>query len=907
MDDDPNLGVGICRILNSAGMETIYASTGSDGLMLAQQHKPDLVLCDVNLPDMDGYEVCKAIKSDSDISDTYVALISSMNTDSDLQSMGLEIGADGYICRPIPNRELLARVTSLLRLKNIEKDLQRSQQRYRLLADYNHDWEFWIAPDGSFEYVSPSCERITGYKAKDFIENPALLREMIHPEDASAIREHFACVDSGGPCSVDFRIFTSDGEDKWISHECQAVFDEKGGWLGRRGNNRDITERKQVELKLRTHEERLEEIVDQVTRELRSTASRLQDLIDTSSDWMWELNDRFEFTYVSPRVTEVLGFTDSEIIGKTLGHFMRPAEAERVENIMRQHASQRIPFSFLENVCLHKEGPEVFLETSAVPLIDENKAFLGYRGTARDITRRKKTEAALRDSEQTLKTIMSTSPVAIALVNERKLVWINDHGSRMFGYESVEEIVGQDSAMVFDSDVEYQRVGKELYVGLDHDRIAQTTAKFSRKDGSLLYGKIRAKLLDPSSSERLVLIVISDVTDELLAEQERAAIQARYLQAQKMEAIGVLASGIYHDFNNLLQIILGNVDLIQNDQDLKPPCRANADAISSAAERGAELVKSLMAFSRKSSANFQPINLNDQVRHITKMLSRTISKMIVITTELGPDLQTVEADPTQMGQVLMNLAVNACDAMGDSGRISIKTSNVFLDEKFCRSHVLAKPGNHVMLTFSDTGCGMDSGTLEHVFEPFFTTKESGKGTGLGLATVYGIIKQTKGFIDCESEPGKGTTFRIYLPAAQQQIKASPKTSVEEAPLGGNETILFVEDDDSVRGMVADMMGQAGYNVLEASNGRTGLDVYRKEADRIDLVLLDIMMPEMGGVECLDEILRIRPEARVIMATGIAPNDDRTRQALETGARAVYHKPLKLKSLLKAVRDALDKV
>ena len=302
---------------------------------------------------------------------------------------------------------------------------------------------------------------------------------------------------------------------------------------------------------------------------------------------------------------------------------------------------------------------------------------------------------------------------------------------------------------------EYERVGREVYADLATGRIAHVTAKLARKDGSVFDARIRTKLVDPSAPTNLAIAVITDITDDLRAEQEKESLQAQYLQAQKMEAIGNLAGGICHDFNNLLQIVLGYADVVLSDEELTDGSRANIQEIASAGERGADLIKRLLTFSRKVEVSFQPLNMNDQVGVLINMLARTIPKMISIDTALASDLATINADPTQMDQVLMNLAVNARDAMHGEGKLSIKTVNVILDDEYCKAHIGVVPGPYVMISVSDTGQGMDNECLGHIFEPFYTTKAKGKGTGLGLATVYGIVKRHNGFIDCESKPGHG--------------------------------------------------------------------------------------------------------------------------------------------------------
>ncbi|MGA8830143.1 MAG: ATP-binding protein [Desulfomonilaceae bacterium] len=401
------------------------------------------------------------------------------------------------------------------------------------------------------------------------------------------------------------------------------------------------------------------------------------------------------------------------------------------------------------------------------------------------------------------------------------------------------------------------------------------------------------------------IAVFENVTDRRQAQKENEALQAQFIQAQKMEAIGTLAGGIYHDFNNLLQIIVGYSEILLQRKQCDESDYADLEQIYEAGKRGAELIQGLMTFSRKADIQTKPINLEVQIRQFKNILSRTIHKMIRIELIFDPALALIKADPGQIEQVLMNLAVNARDAMDDKGKITIGAKNRILDETYCNTHVGVKPGAYVLLTVSDTGTGMDKETLSHIFEPFFTTKQEGKGTGLGLATVYGIVKRHNGSIDCVSEPGYGTTFKIYLPAIPPDEKVSiDKTPV--APKRGMETILIVDDEESVRIISSRMLKSAGYGVLTACNGKQAVDLFKREGWNVSLVILELLMPVMDGQECLEEILRIDPKAKVMIATGVPTNNEKTNLAIASGAKVAVHKPYDMTEMLKMVRDILDK-
>ena len=338
-------------------------------------------------------------------------------------------------------------------------------------------------------------------------------------------------------------------------------------------------------------------------------------------------------------------------------------------------------------------------------------------------------------------------------------------------------------------------------------------------------------------------------------------------------------------------------------KDERDPSYADLQKINQAARNGADLVKRILTFSRKAEINSRPLNLNHEIEQAKKLLTRTIPKMIEIELILSDDLATVNADPTQVEQILMNLAVNARDAMPDGGKLTFETKNVTLDEEYCGLHVGAKPGDYVMLSVSDTGHGMDHETLNHIFEPFYTTKETGKGTGLGLAMVYGIVKQHDGYITCYSEPGMGTTFKIYLPVIPTEAKSETPTEKPILPRG-TETILLVDDEEMIRELGKRILERSGYTVLTAANGKEALNLYRKQGSEISLVILDLIMPEMGGKQCLEELLKIDPQVKVLIASGYSGGGE-TKKTIETGARGFVGKPYDMRQMLQAVRQVLD--
>jgi PAS domain S-box-containing protein len=424
-----------------------------------------------------------------------------------------------------------------------------------------------------------------------------------------------------------------------------------------------------------------------------------------------------------------------------------------------------------------------------------------------------------------------------------------------------------------------------------------------RKDGTVFPVEITLNYLEFEGKEYNCAFA-RDITERKKVEAERERMQAQLRQAQKMEAVGTLAGGIAHDFNNILQAVQGYAELLLLGKESPRPGERELQEIVRAAKRGAELTQQLLTFSRKVDSKLRPTDLNREVENVRRLLERTIPKMIKIELQLAKALKIVSADPGQVEQVIMNLAVNAKDAMPEGGKLIIETDNITLDEEHCRLHRVAKPGDYVQLTIADSGHGIDADTLEHIFEPFYTTKGPGKGTGLGLATVYGIVESHKGYINAQSSLGEGSTFKIYLPTVEAKEEIVKFDEQDAALKGGTETILLVDDEESIRDIACQMLENFGYTILTAADGESALEVYRQARAKISLVVLDLIMPGMGGRRCLEELLKIDPEVRIAIASGYFP-DGPTTEILKNGARGFVSKPYEIAQMLEEVRRVLD--
>jgi PAS domain S-box-containing protein len=514
-----------------------------------------------------------------------------------------------------------------------------------------------------------------------------------------------------------------------------------------------------------------------------------------------------------------------------------------------------------------------------------------WHGFITDITDRKRTEEALEESEDIFRLFMEHSPIYVFFKDhEIRSIRLSRNYEKMLGMP-IREILGKTMDELFPSELAKSMIEDDLQV-LKGGKLIEVEEELAGR----FYSTIKFPIIKQGKPPLLAGFTI-DIT-------ERKSLEEQLRQAQKMEAIGQLAGGIAHDFNNLITVITGYSELLLSRYSADNPERPKIEEILKAGNRASQLTRQLLAFSRKQVLQPKVVSLNDIVAGIEKMLQRLIGENILLASVTEPRLWNVLVDPSQIEQVIMNLAVNSRDAMPHGGSLSLSTANVVLSEAFAQDHKGARPGPHALLTVRDTGCGMDEETISHIFEPFFTTKEAGKGTGLGLATVYGIVKQSGGYIALESTVGKGTTVRVYFPRTfEDSVKAREGEAFAD-PLTGTETVLVVEDEKSVRGLVAAVLSAKGYKVLAVGGGIAGLRYCERHKGTIDLLITDVMMPGMGGVEFSNRLKAVRPGMKVLYMSGNAEDDEIQKEVLRKGY-PFLQKPFKQMDLLMKVRDVID--
>jgi two-component system cell cycle sensor histidine kinase/response regulator CckA len=633
------------------------------------------------------------------------------------------------------------------------------------------------------------------------------------------------------------------------------------------------------------------------TQELQKNLSLLQGITEGTTDAVFVKDLQGRYLMMNSAGARFLGRSIEEVIGKDASQLFSPASGRRIMEGDRAVLLSGETRTY-EEVGESDGITRTFFSTKG-PYRDATGRVVGLLGISRDITRRKRAEEAIHKSEQRLRIHVEHTPLAVIEwdLQFRVVAW-NAAAERIFGY-SREEAMGQHAHFIV-APAFRQRVDKVWQDLLDQKCATRSAANDDNttKDGRTISCEwYNTPLVDESGRVFGVASLVQDVT-------ERVALEDRLRHSQKMEAIGRMAGGVAHDFNNILTVILGYSQVLT---DGVPAASRLMDAtvqIRTAAERAEEITRQLLAFSRKQVLQARVIDLNDVMMNLDTMLRRLIGEDVEVLTVPGSDLGRVKADPGQIEQVIMNLAVNARDAMPRGGKLTLETNNTDLDDAYAREHPPLQPGRYVMLAVSDTGIGMDADTQGHIFEPFFTTKEVGKGTGLGLSTVYGIVKQTGGHIWVYSEPDRGTTFKIYFPRVDQPVDRARAEKRPASMKRGTETILLVEDNEQVRQLTYSVLVDCGYKVLAAAGPEEGLALCRANHPDIQLLVTDVILPGMNGPQLAEQVKQVSPHTRVLYVSGYTSNAIVHYGVLDPGLWFLG-KPFSVSELVAKVREVLD--
>ena len=637
-------------------------------------------------------------------------------------------------------------------------------------------------------------------------------------------------------------------------------------------------------------------LIHRIRRQLLEREELFHLISDNAADMIAVVDMNGRRIYNSLSYLRVLGYSPEELQASSAFEQIHPDDRERVKRAAEEARRSGIGKT-LEYRIRHKNGHWLTLESTSSVILNEKGEPEKLVIVNRDVSERKRTEEALRRSEIGFKSVVEDAPYGIYRASTAgRFQQVNPALQKMLGYDSAEELSSKDIPdEIFRHAGEYHRLMELL---TRSEEIKDIEIEWRRKDDTSITVLCSGRRVEDGAGAAAYFEVFAeDVT-------EKRVLEKQLRMAQKMEAIGRLSGGIAHDFNNLLGVIIGYSRVLKRELGASNALCEHAVEIEKAGQRAASLTKQLLAFSRQQVLTPAVLNLNSLASDMEKMLPQLLGEDVKVTLTLDPELGNVKADQSQVEQVIMNLAVNARDATPMGGRLKIETENVKLDEAFARGHPGAKAGSYVLLSVTDTGTGMDTATLTHIFEPFFTTKERGKGTGLGLATVYGIVKQSNGYTGVESAPGKGTSFRIYLPRHAGPSVAEEPEIYSADKVRGSETILLVEDSDPLRKLIKTFLDSAGYLVFSADSGESALEVSTSIGRPLDLLLTDVVMPGMNGRILAEQLLPRQPGMRVLYMSGYTDSFIAGHGVLDP-ATHLLHKPFTEEVFLRKVREVLD--
>jgi two-component system cell cycle sensor histidine kinase/response regulator CckA len=632
---------------------------------------------------------------------------------------------------------------------------------------------------------------------------------------------------------------------------------------------------------------------------------KYQSIFNDIEDGYYEVDIEGNYTYFNDAVCHIIGYSREELLKMNNRDYTTPETAQKMFQIFNTVHRTGVAAKVTDYEVIRKDGRKRRVALSISLMRDTDGSIIGFRGIGRDITDQKLAAEALRESEAKYRDLVeNANSIILRRDIEGRITFFNEFAQSFFGYTE-DEILGKN--VVGTIVPKKDSVGSDLAqmvkdIGLHPEKYVTNENENMRSNGDRVWVAWTNKAIyDREGNIREMLSIGNDITERKKAEQEKQKLEAELYQARKMEAIGTLVGGLAHDFNNLLMGLQGRISLMLLDLDSRHTHYETLKQQEAIIKNGADLTRQMLGFAREGKYEVKPVNINEIIHKTSEMFGRT-KKEVTINRKYEDDIWTVEVDQGQIEQVFVNIYINAWQAMPGGGHLYIETANVNLGQKEVSSFNVPQ-GRYVKLSITDTGVGMDEATKERIFEPFFTTRGMGRGTGLGLASVYGIIKNHDGFIDVSSEKGHGTTFYIYLPAIKKKIgddKISPKTEI----LQGTETIMLVDDERIILEVGEEVLKTMGYTVLLADSGKEAIEHMERDKESIDMVILDMIMPEMSGGEVFDRIKKINPAVKVLLSSGYSYHD-RAREILDRGCNGFIQKPYRIEDLSKKIREILS--
>lgn len=905
-------------IVINNGHEVVEAEDGLDGLRKAKINSPDLIISDALMPIMDGFQFLRSLKQDENLrSIPFIFYSATYRGNEDVQ-LALSLGADAYIIKPKDPVELWDEVAQIItegkeekvitaeviteeseylkrysqvvatkleeKVQELEQALEAlrvSEEKYRRIVDTANEGIWMLGPDTLTTFVNAKMAEMLDYRVEEMLGKP--LTAFMFDED---VPDHLRKIEErrlGMSGNYDRRFRCRDGRTVWTLVSAVPVVDAGHNFMGSFGMFTDITERRKTEQELKKSETFLSNIVENIPNMLfvkDATALR--------------------FVRFNKAGEQLLGYSREELLGKNDYDLFPREEADFFTAKDREVLSANELVDIPEESIRMRDKTERILHTKKIPIPDESGEPLYLLGISEDITERKRAEKTLYERDAFISNILETVDEGFIVVDRQYRILSANKAFCRSAKLPEEQVLGRYCYEVsHHSNRPCFEVGEDCAVKQTFDVGTPHSAAHTHvaENGEKVHVEIKSyPVRDASGSIVSAIETITDVT-------EKRNLEEQLRHAQKLESLGTLAGGVAHDFNNILSVIIGYGDMLAMRLPKDDPNLRYLKDILSAAERATHLTQSLLIFSRKQITELKPVSINDLVSGMKKMVFRIIGEDVETRVHLAPEQMTVMGDYGQLEQVLMNFATNARDAMPEGGLLTIDTQLHEMDDAFIHQHGFGKPGKYALVSVSDTGKGMDEQTRERIFEPFFTTKVLGKGTGLGLSIVYGIIKQHNGYINCYSEPGKGTIFNIYLPVVNEEVSKFEDAAIS-SDQGGTETILLADDDEHIRRLTKELLENCGYTVIEAKDGAEAVTTYCLNRAAIQLVLLDVIMPGKSGKEAFDEIQRIDPGAKVLFISGYTEDVIKRMKIIEEKL-PFLQKPVSPGNLLAKIREILD--
>jgi PAS domain S-box-containing protein len=876
-------------LLVKEGFEVKTAKDGISALDVLKAFAPDVIFIDLIMPNISGEKLCRIVRSMPQMKDAFIVILSAIAAEGELDFTGF--GADACIAKG-PFDKMSAHVLALLERwkkgdlsgfaqkvigvedinkREITKELLSTRKHLQVIIENMAEGIFELTPEGKIIYANPVAVSISGIEEEKLLGTyfTGLFQENNFKRVSDLVESAADSPDAiNGNLPVDIN-------DRQILLNIIPIKDEDRNTIIVILN--DVSERKLVE-----------EALDQSEEQYRR-------LVEISPNTIL-VHSEGKIHYVNSAGVKLFGASGpQELIGRPYLDLVHPDDRagskERMEKA--SHGSRSAPLR--EHRFITLDGRVIDVESSGTAFKHRGKLML--QTVSINISERKQAENTLRESEKRYHDLMDLMPDAVMVWADEKIVFANPAAARLLGAADPKELIGRLYRKVIHPD--YRDIGKKrLQIAQNGGKLAMAEIMFIRLDGESVHCEATGEAIT-FHGRQAVLSAWRDITDRKKAEEEKARLASQLIQTQKMEAIGTLAGGIAHDFNNLLMGIQGHTSLMLMDVDSSHPMFEHLNEIKNHVKNSVNLTKQLLGFARGGKYETRTTDLNELIKNQTRMFQRT-RKEITIYENYEKNLWATDVDRGQIEQAMLNLYVNAWQAMPGGGDLTVKTETIIIDEKY-DAHFEVKPGKYVKISVADTGVGMDEVTRQRIFEPFFTTREMGRGTGLGLASVYGIIKNHEGFINVYSELGEGTTFTVYLPASGKAVVKEKRTY--EKLVIGQGTILLVDDEKMITDVGKQIIKRLGYDVLTAGGGKEAIEIYKENQDKIDLVVLDMIMPVMGGGETFEKLKEIDSNVRVLLSSGYSLNSQAS-EILAKGCAGFIQKPFYMKEFSQKIAAIL---